>query len=76
MSLIFDSFPSKTHAENFAREVERLYNRPWEVLDEHPPFRAPVVHISRTTLADEYDFAAEPKIMKLARNYRGRFQGT
>lgn len=80
--LIFDGFPTRKHAEDFAKEINTKFNRKCYIHDtiedaqaaDPFPFQLtpPIVHIER-----DYDnFAHETAIEVTVKQYKGTFAGT
>lgn len=85
--LIFDQFPDRQKADDFAQRVQTVYpHRTAYVYDSADeankvdlyPFslKAPVVHVSRTYKFDSDDIAEETAIEELVLEYGGNWAGT
>jgi hypothetical protein len=86
MSLIFDKFPTREHADKFALDVCHHYGLDATVFAseedafEHDPFpfdlTAPIVHVERPDVSPSEDEAIERYIERLVTHYGGAFAGT
>lgn len=81
MSLIFDQFKSREHADKFALDVKQRFGLGTQVFTteeeafQHDPFpfdlQAPIVHVDRSE-----DAGVERYVERWATHYGGVFAGT